>query len=275
LPECTIGAHYSPEMKDPVRWSGFAIIVAAVAAGVYFWQQGGKEMPPPVARVEAPPGPAAKPAPQIRFPIPQAGEAPSLPALEQSDSSMRESLASLFGRKGFEAFFHPNDILRRIVATIDNLPREKLAPRLMPVRPAAGRFALAGGEESRVISAENSARYLPYVRLVDEVDARKLGAFYIRHYPLFQQAYKELGYPSGYFNDRLIEVIDHLLTAPDIEGPIKLVQRKVLYEFADPELESRSAGQKILIRIGAENAARVKAKLREIRREVTGQIPKS
>jgi hypothetical protein len=42
----------------------------------------------------------------------------------------------------------------------------------------------------------------------------------------------------------------------------------VLFEFADPDLETRSAGQKILIRMGAENAVRVKAKLWEIRREL-------
>jgi hypothetical protein len=56
--------------------------------------------------------------------------------------------------------------------------------------------------------------------------------------------------------------------APEITGPVALAQPKVLYEFADPELESRSAGQKILMRMGAENAARVKTKLREIRREI-------
>ncbi|HYL23657.1 MAG TPA: DUF3014 domain-containing protein [Burkholderiales bacterium] len=42
----------------------------------------------------------------------------------------------------------------------------------------------------------------------------------------------------------------------------------MLYEFADPDLETRSAGQKILLRMGPENAARVKAKLWEIRREL-------
>jgi hypothetical protein len=40
----------------------------------------------------------------------------------------------------------------------------------------------------------------------------------------------------------------------------------VFYKFADPELEGLSAGQKIMLRMGAENAAKVKAKLREIRR---------
>ena len=51
-------------------------------------------------------------------------------------------------------------------------------------------------------------------------------------------------------------MIDHLLATPEIEGPIRLVQPKVLYEFADPELEARSAGQKLLLRMGAANAAR-------------------
>ena len=99
---------------------------------------------------------------------------------------------------------------------MDNLPREKLALRLMPVKPVAGPLLLTGAEGNRVISAQNSARYLPYVLMAESVDAGKLVAIYIHHYPLFQQAYRELGYPSGYFNDRLVEVIDHLLAAPDI-----------------------------------------------------------
>ena len=59
-----------------------------------------------------------------------------------------------------------------------------------------------------------------------------------------------------------------MAAAPEIDAPIRLMRPKVLYEFADPDLETRSAGQKILIRMGARNAARVKAKLREIRREL-------
>jgi hypothetical protein len=44
-----------------------------------------------------------------------------------------------------------------------------------------------------------------------------------------------------------------------------------LYQFADPNLEDLSAGQKIMIRLGSENAARIKARLRDVRRELTGQ----
>ncbi|HJW57873.1 MAG TPA: DUF3014 domain-containing protein [Burkholderiaceae bacterium] len=78
-----------------------------------------------------------------------------------------------------------------------------------------------------------------------------------------------MGYPDGYFNNRLVAVIDHLLAAPEIEGPLALTQPHVLYEFADLDLELRSADHKIMLRMGMDNAAKIKAKLREIRSEVT------
>ena len=58
------------------------------------------------------------------------------------------------------------------------------------------------------------------------------------------------------------------LAAPELDTPPALVRPKVVYEFGDTDLETRSAGQKIMLRIGRDNAARVKAKLWEIRREI-------
>ncbi|MGE5105342.1 MAG: DUF3014 domain-containing protein, partial [Betaproteobacteria bacterium] len=54
-------------------------------------------------------------------------------------------------------------------------------------------------------------------------------------------------------------------------APIELAQPKILYEFADPSLEQLSAGQKIMIRLGPVDEGRIKAKLRAIRRALTGQ----
>jgi hypothetical protein len=47
----------------------------------------------------------------------------------------------------------------------------------------------------------------------------------------------------------------------------------VRYEFADPELEMRPAGQKILLRMGSANAALIKAKLSEFRTGIAKQSP--
>ena len=93
---------------------------------------------------------------------------------------------------------------------------------------------------------------------------------------MFQAAYQELGYPQGYFNDRLVEVIDQLLATPEVAEPlaVKLVEVKgevastqpwTRYEFADPKLEALPAGSKMLLRMGSENAQRVKAKLAAFR----------
>ena len=182
---------------------------------------------------------------------------------------VRESLAGLWDAKTLEQFFNLKDFVRRVVATIDNLPRAKVALRLVPVKPVPGVFAVTGTDAGMTVSPANSARYAAYVALFEAADSKKLTATYVRFYPLFQQAYRELGYPQGYFNDRLVEVIDHLLAAPELKAPVRLVRPKVFYLYADPELEGRSAGQKIMMRMGAENAARVKAKLRELRAELT------
>jgi hypothetical protein len=41
-----------------------------------------------------------------------------------------------------------------------------------------------------------------------------------------------------------------------------------MYQYADPKIEALSAGQKLLVRMGPDNEAIVKAKLRELRAAV-------
>jgi hypothetical protein len=161
--------------------------------------------------------------------------------------------------------FIPDDFVRNLVATVDNLPRQKVATRLIPARPPAGAFVVVGGEGNLVLGAANYARYTPWIELVDALDPDTVVELYRRLYPGFQSAYENLGNPDGYFNDRAIEVIDHLLATPEPPETIALVRPNVLYEFADPALEAESAGRKLLLRMGPGNAARVKMKLRDIR----------
>ena len=197
-----------------------------------------------------------------------ASPAESLPKLDVSDAMLRQDLVRLIGREAFDALVYPSTLVRRIVATIDNLPRRAAPRRMMPLNPVPGAFKVSGQGDQTEIAADNSARYAPYVRALESVDAAALVAVYLRAYPLFQQAYRELGYPDGYFNDRLVAALEDMLAAPEIGAPVKLVRPKVFYEFADPALETASAGQKIMIRMGADNARRVKAKLKEIRQSL-------
>jgi len=251
-----------------------ALLIAIGAVAYYFWQRqpvtGPAVAPPAAPQAQAPAPPASSSA--VEHPVETPAPSEQLPSLAESDAAARDALASLFGSPTFDALFRPQEMIRNIVATVDNLPRKTVALRLMPVKPVPGAFQVRGSDGGWVAGPDNGARYTPYVRAFEAVDSRRLVAVYVRLYPLFQQAYADLGYPSRYFNDRLFEVIDHLLAAPEAPASIALVQPKVLYDFADPALADLSAGQKIMVRMGPENEARVKAKLRELKRALSKGI---
>ncbi len=55
----------------------------------------------------------------------------------------------------------------------------------------------------------------------------------------------------------------------NVKGPIQPARPWVMVEFANPELEDRSSGQKLILRIGKDNARQLKAKLVELRAAIT------
>jgi hypothetical protein len=259
-------------VHSALRWP-LALLIGAIvaAAGYYLWQR--QPAPQPPAPPTAPALPPSSAAPAVQHPIEEAAaesKEGAVPTLADSDSALHGALATALP-KSWEQFFHLDGLVRRIVATVDALPRKSVPQRVLPLQSVQGHFATAGQAEGLLIARENAVRYAPYLRLAEAADTRQLVAVYVRFYPLFQQAYVELGYPNGYFNDRLIGTIDDMLAAPDAPDAVPLTQPKVLYEYADPELEALSAGQKIMLRMGAENEAHAKAKLRELRRALTAK----
>jgi hypothetical protein len=262
--------------RNPIVWFLLLMVLAAGAVFFYLWRQTASQpvSTPPVAT--APPVVTEAP-PAIRHPIenaqsaagPNADDKP-LPALMVSDTTMQNTLTDLFGPASLGKVFYEDAIIHRFVATVDNLPRKSVPARNLPVKPVSGPLATSAADGNVSISSDNALRYKPYVQMADAIDAKNLVAAYVHFYPLIQQDYRDLGYPKGYFNDRLIEAIDDMLATPESTAPLEVVQPKVMYQYTDPELEARSAGQKIMIRMGSENAAKVKAKLRQIRSELTG-----
>lgn len=260
-------------MTDKKPWMIVAVLLAVAGTGAYFWlQQPPLEAPRPVAAspvappvVEVPP-PAVEAPPPILHPLDALPPTPPLPSLDASDAPLAQRLAGLLGAKPWRTLFVPEAIIRRIVATVDNLPRQDAPVKMWPVHPAGGWLATAGADETLSIAPENARRYAAYAAVLRAADITALAALYRDFYPLFQQAYVELGYPQGYFNDRLIVAIDDLLATPEPAAPLRLVQDKVRYRFADADLDRRSAGQKILLRIGVEHARLAKQRLAELRR---------
>lgn len=296
--------------KYTFRWIA-VLVIAAVGAGIYYgWpfttpMQNAitDEVPqalvpleaasadvtpatPDFALVPAVPASAAS-APAIAFPmaaasIPLVTPATDLPVLQESDPYVRSALNDLLGRSNLLTFLQLDVFVLRVVATVDNLARAHAPLTMWPVNPTPGRFTtLLNSSGAETISPDNSQRYTPLVLLIESVNTPQAIAMYARLYPLFQNAYEELGFPGRYFNDRLVAVIDHLLAAPvqtgaigvglvEVKGPIQSLQPWVRYEFTDPALESLSSGQKMLVRSGPVNHRRLNAKLREVRTLIAG-----
>jgi len=238
-----------------------AAFLAGIVATYFFLQS--RQQP---ALVSSP-----LPLPELKPVVRQVIETPPgqvLPDLADSDKLMLDALAGLAGNGALLKLLNVERIIRNIVVTIDNLPNEHAPLKAMPLKPVQGVFIVEGATDHKVISPKNAARYEAYIKALEAMDAQKLVEVYVRLYPLFQQAYEELGYPKKYFNDRLLEVLDHLLAAPEPDKPIKLAQPHVLYTFADTGLQACSAGQKILMRMGRANEAKIKVKLQEIKQQV-------
>jgi Protein of unknown function (DUF3014) len=277
-PDLRVSAEDRPIARTTASGSRATLIlvlaaIIALAIGGYLTWRARTAPPPPATPTPSAAAPAPKAdvePPRIEHPVAAAPSSAPLPGLGDSDSAIGGALARLFGKTTFDQLFIPTDLVRHMVATVDNLPRKHVAQRLVPLKAVPGPLQTSGKDATLTISADNAARYTPYVRAFESVDSKKLAATYAQFYPLFQLSYAELGYPTRYFNDRLFEAIDNLLAAPDVTAPLALTQPKVLFEFADPALQELSAGQKILVRMGPDNEARVKAKLRELRKALQG-----
>ena len=161
-------------------WVAALVILLGIAAAIYFYGRHATEPSVPAGPAPAREAPVPGPAPDAatRHPIPdalvQSDSQEPLPALDHSDGPLQATLAGLVGPASARDLFRSDEIVRRIVVTIDNLPRKKLPAQLLPVKPTAGPFLTTSENGSAVVAAANEARYAAYVSLATAVDAKAL-----------------------------------------------------------------------------------------------------
>jgi hypothetical protein len=249
--------------------------VALVAAGWWFWWSRSQpaSVAPAPAEAVAQPAPAAAPAASEPTLVP----APAQETLKAED--VTAALTQLLGREAVLKFLETTDFPRKFVATLDNLGRDHAPVATWPVRPAPARFLVEASGDAQVIAAENGLRYAPFVAFVGSVSAPQAVALYRRMYPVLEQAWRELGFTNRSLHARVLEVVDLLLATPEpaqpprlvlteVKGPVPSTRPWTRYEYADASLQRLASGQKILLRVGADNRKVLKAKLKELRQEL-------
>jgi hypothetical protein len=267
------------ENSQIVRIAVGIVLVLAIGGGAwwYFNRPASTLEQEPMSdegRMATLPDKAESPAIQHPLENPPATDAASA-APADPEAAVTAQLVALLGQPFVTEWVIPETLVRRLVATTDNLSRntriEPVRALRAPVTPLLVEREIVDAStaaEHIVLSERNFARYDAIVVVLADLDMKQAAAAYRNVYPLLQKAYEDLGYPDRYFNDRMVETIDHLLATPEPEGPITLVQPKVMYQYEDASLEQRSAGQKLLLRMGVAHARTVKQKLKELRDQI-------
>ncbi len=124
--------------------------------------------------------------------------------LDDSDSFFRHALSGLMSDRALGQFFVTDQMVRKFVATVDNLPRQTASMQMRTVEAMPGDFETSTSTGVLSIAPTNTTRYVGFIDAVSMANLKSLVQLYATHCELFQQAYRELGYPRGDFNDRLL-----------------------------------------------------------------------
>ena len=267
------------EANKSVATMAGLVVIAAVIVGIvmfFFFRSDEASVTEDVPIVEPeqipePPitAPPVEPKPVYEAPEPEPQEEP-LPKLSESDTNVLSSLEEL-SDEGVKLVV-PEEVIRKFVRAINAAEEGKAVheyrPLVSPAPPFKVERQAAGADQLQTykLSEENFQRYNKYVESFTAIDPAALAAVYKRYYPLLEEAFNEMGLKAkNNFHSVMINAIDTLLAAPVIEEDIILVRPKVFYQYADPALEKLPPIQKLLLRMGPENARKLKAHMQEVR----------
>jgi hypothetical protein len=267
-----------------VKW-GIVLVAAGAIGAIGYFLVGDKNNSPTFPEISTPvatqpgnvPDGALVDKPVYEEPVPAPAPKP-LPELDQSDEPVLTALKDL-NVNGLVEMIIPQEILRKFVRAINVLDEGKIITEYRPVASPQGAFVadsfnvkVSGGElgeqqeaEQFRVSPKNYLRYTLFVQVISALDSDSAVSLYRHYYPLLNKAHQELGMSKHNFHSVLIRAIDRVLAAPDASGDLILIRPKVYFEFADPALEKSSAVHKLMLRMGPDNAAKVKASLRNAR----------
>jgi hypothetical protein len=220
-------------------WLTAVVLILLGLAAWYFLgsrEPAVEEAPPPVLAVqeEAPapaPEPVVEPVAEEEAPAEEpVVEEPPLPDLAGSDPVALEALTDMVGSEPVDEFVAQEAVISKFVASVDALGGRQVPAVIQAVQGPGGEFQATADERPEsvildevgdpipqfVVDPANYQRYTPYVEMLEAVDARQAAAVFQRNQPLFDEAFAQLGYAEGDFEQRLRAIIDELLATPDV-----------------------------------------------------------
>jgi hypothetical protein len=238
-----------PPPSTPSRWIilGAAAVIAASAVG-WWWLSRAQPIaaPPPPTTTTDVTLPSARPK---RQPI-------DLPPLDESDQVLRRLVAALSANPLLARLLATSGLARAATLTVVQIGQGRTpALPLAAVRPST-RLAILGSGGGR-IDPQSFHRWDSATNALVSVRPDDLAQVYVDVKPLIDQAYRDLGYQDGDFDQAIVRAVSVLRETPDLLAEPVLLPRAGYFEFDDPALRALEPVQKQLLLLGPENRRRV------------------
>lgn len=209
----------------------------------------------------------------VEEPVPEiAVEVVELPTLNMSDTFVVARLSAIETGNALLNVLTSEELIRRFVVFVENVAEGNLPQLDYPVARLSQSMAVRELDEN--LFEMQTVSYQRYTALIDtlvSIEPEQALAAYRVLKPLFQEAYAEIGYPNRNFDDALVRAIDAVMEARTAEGPFQLIKPKVMYVYADSQIESFSPVEKQLLRMGPQNVQKLKAGLSQYRERLGGR----
>lgn len=196
-------------------------------------------------------------------PVVEAEQKPALPSLPTSTPAVLNALAE---RNVNTRPVRSENLIRDFVAFIDNIAAGVVARDSAMIKGPEARFEIEEVDGKAYMGANSYQRYDNIVNWFVGMDNQALVAVFKQYEPLLNEAYAEISRPGDSFLTRFERAVNVLNATPEIAGLIELNTDKIMYTYADEQLESLPAAQRQMLRLGPANMARVKAKLNALQR---------
>lgn len=198
--------------------------------------------------------------------FPEAVEPPP-PAVteETADDYAREIVDSLNGGKALKQFVAGNYVVERTVAIVDALRRGEVPYKLLPVGKPASAFPISDDGLRVTMDPAGFSRYDGFANWVNSLDIDATVAAFNDYELLATAALSNMGVSDFDIRGAALGATTQILATPSLPADAELMRNEANWMYMDPELESLTALQKQVLRMGPENAELVQQKARELR----------
>lgn len=186
-------------------------------------------------------------------------------SLAEANTQLAERLSELQIAPIDEQFASKPNAIERSVAIADILRQGEVPYKLLPVARPKQKFPFADNGLAVTMDPAGFARYDGLTNTLSKLDVNTTITLFREYQSTIEQAWQALGYADKSVEPALLEVLELIMLTPDIQLDARLLRDEANWVYEDESLEKLPALQKQIMRMGPENAERLKALARDLR----------